>query len=136
MKFVLLSLFLFNLLLIASSQSYDEFNVQAKGCQAATLNLGECGYFCNKYAEVSQKSSINYALSFFLDSRCTQQGYINGTIPFIMPFSCTSSTNQLGTDGTVKCSSSSTSSSSSSKQIAISTILFSAILLFLINNLL
>ncbi|KAM9968084.1 hypothetical protein ACTFIW_002517 [Dictyostelium discoideum] len=107
--------------------------VQAKSCQTVTLNLGECGYFCEKYASIHQTSSISYDLSFYLDSKCSQQGYINDNKPFIIPFSCSSLNNQLGSDGTVECSS--TSSSSTSKQIAISTILISAIFLFLINNL-
>ncbi|KAM9992812.1 hypothetical protein ACTFIY_010256 [Dictyostelium cf. discoideum] len=136
MKFVLLSLFLFNLLLIVSSQSYDEFELKAALCQTVTVDLDECGYFCGKYASVHQTSSISYDLSFYLDSECSQQGYLNGTNrPFIIPFSCSfSENNPLGTDGTVNCSSTSTSESSPSKQIAISTILISAIFL-LINNL-
>ncbi|KAN0028297.1 hypothetical protein ACTFIV_010138 [Dictyostelium citrinum] len=147
MKLALLSLFLFNILLIVSSQQYDKFDFEISDCSpsSVTLEMGQCGTVCQKYAAVRSTSSLTYELSFYLDSGCNQQGYYNGTnIPFKIPFNCNLNVNPVGTDATVQCSKepepepeseSESPSSSSSNKIAVSSILVLA-MLFLINTLL
>ncbi|KAN0028299.1 hypothetical protein ACTFIV_010140 [Dictyostelium citrinum] len=135
MKFALLSLFLFNILLIVSSQQFDKFDFEINDCSpsSVTLELDQCGTVCQKFAAVHSTSSLSYELSFYLDSDCEKQGYYNGTnVPFKLPFNCALDTNPVGTDATVQCSE---SNSASSSKIAVSSILVLA-MLFLINTLL
>ncbi|KAN0028298.1 hypothetical protein ACTFIV_010139 [Dictyostelium citrinum] len=146
MKLALLSLFLFNILLIVSSQQYDKFDFEIIECSpsSVTLEMGQCRTVCQKYAAVRSTSSLTYKLSFYLDSNCQKQLYDNGTnTPFEFPFSCDLNVNPVGNDATVQCSnepepeseSKSESPSSSSNKIAVSSILVLA-MLFLINTLL
>ncbi|KAM9973871.1 hypothetical protein ACTFIW_007533 [Dictyostelium discoideum] len=103
MKFILLFLFLFNIFLIVSSYQ-DVFKLQASGCEDNTLNLNECGRFCNKYAKI-QNNGDNKKISFYTDSLCKNIGYYQNTnTPFIISFNCYYEINGLGSDGEVSCS--------------------------------
>ncbi|EAL65880.1 hypothetical protein DDB_G0283101 [Dictyostelium discoideum AX4] len=103
MKFILLFLFLFNIFLIVSSRQ-DVFKLKAKGCDSNTLNLNECGSFCNKYAKI-QNDGNNKKITFYTDLYCRTIGnYLNTDTPFIIPFNCNNEINRLAYDGEVSCS--------------------------------